>query len=851
MANDKQQNHEGIFDTSKLNIIPVEIEKEMRKSYVEYAMSVIVGRALPDVRDGLKPVHRRILYAMYEDGFTPEKEYRKCATTVGNVLGRYHPHGDASVYDALVRMAQDFSMRYPTVDGHGNFGSVDGDGAAAYRYTEARMSKLAMRMLTDIEKDTVDFMPNFDERLKEPIVLPSRFPHLLVNGSDGIAVGMATKIPPHNLTEVINGIIAVIDNPEISIDELMEYIKGPDFPTGAQIMGVSGIRAAYHTGRGKIRIRSKAVIEDFNDNRQRIVVTEIPYMVNKARLIEKIAELVHDKRVEGISDLRDESDRDGMRIVIEVKRDANATIVLNQLYKYTQLEDTFSVIMLALVNRTEPKILNLREILDNYIDFQKEVIVRRTRFDKKKAEARAHILEGLRIALDNIDEIISIIRSSYNDAKQRLIERFSFSDIQAQAILDMRLVRLQGLEREKIENEYEELMKLIAHLTEILANEQMVLDIIKEEITEIRDKFGDDRRTSIEPVADDIDIEDLIEEEDNVITMTHQGYIKRLAVDTYKSQKRGGKGIIGMQTKEEDFVDTMFVASTHAHIMFFTNTGRMYRIKAYEIPEAGRQAKGTAIVNLLQLEAGEKISAMIPIREYREGEYLLMATRNGIIKKTDIMEYKNAPKGGKIAINLDENDELIRVKLTDGNTDVFIGTHLGKMIRFSETDVRPLGRVSRGVRGITLRDGDYVVGMSATHGEGKLLIVSENGYGKKTELDEYKVQARGGQGTTSYRISDETGAIAGFNTVTPDDDIILITSEGVIIRINTEDISTLKRVTKGVRLMRLGDGVKIVSVARVQHEDENPEDSEAADNGGGEETGESDGKADITAENEE
>lgn len=851
MANDRQQNHEGIFDTSKLNIIPVEIEKEMRKSYVEYAMSVIVGRALPDVRDGLKPVHRRILYAMYEDGFTPEKEYRKCATTVGNVLGRYHPHGDASVYDALVRMAQDFSMRYPTVDGHGNFGSVDGDGAAAYRYTEARMSKLAMRMLTDIEKDTVDFMPNFDERLKEPIVLPSRFPHLLVNGSDGIAVGMATKIPPHNLTEVINGIIAVIDNPEISIDELMEYIKGPDFPTGAQIMGVSGIRAAYHTGRGKIRIRSKAVIEDFNDNRQRIVVTEIPYMVNKARLIEKIAELVHDKRVEGISDLRDESDRDGMRIVIEVKRDANATIVLNQLYKYTQLEDTFSVIMLALVNRTEPKILNLREILDNYIDFQKEVIVRRTRFDKKKAEARAHILEGLRIALDNIDEIISIIRSSYNDAKQRLIERFSFSDIQAQAILDMRLVRLQGLEREKIENEYEELMKLIAHLTEILANEQMVLDIIKEEITEIRDKFGDDRRTSIEPVADDIDIEDLIEEEDNVITMTHQGYIKRLAVDTYKSQKRGGKGIIGMQTKEEDFVDTMFVASTHAHIMFFTNTGRMYRIKAYEIPEAGRQAKGTAIVNLLQLEAGEKISAMIPIREYREGEYLLMATRNGIIKKTDIMEYKNAPKGGKIAINLDVNDELIRVKLTDGNTDVFIGTHLGKMIRFSETDVRPLGRVSRGVRGITLRDGDYVVGMSATHGEGKLLIVSENGYGKKTELDEYKVQARGGQGTTSYRISDETGAIAGFNTVTPDDDIILITSEGVIIRINTEDISTLKRVTKGVRLMRLGDGVKIVSVARVQHEDENPEDSEAADIDGRETTGENDGKADITAENEE
>ncbi len=828
MANEK---HEELFDASKLNIIPVEIEKEMRKSYIEYAMSVIVGRALPDVRDGLKPVHRRILYAMYEDNLTPEKEYRKSATTVGNVLGRYHPHGDASVYDAMVRMAQDFSMRYPTVDGHGNFGSVDGDPPAAYRYTEARMSKMAMRMLTDIEKETVDFMPNFDESRKEPIVLPSRFPHLLVNGSDGIAVGMATKIPPHNLTEIINGIIAVIDNPEITIDELMEYIPGPDFPTGAQIMGTSGIRSAYHTGRGKLRLRAKAEIEEHGEGRQRIVFTEIPYMVNKSRLIENIAKLVHEKRLEGISDLRDESDRDGMRIVVEIKRDANATIVLNQLYKFTQLEDTFSIIMLALVNRVEPKVLNLREILDEYIEFQKEVIVRRCKFDKKKAEARAHILEGLRIALDNIDEIISIIRNSYNDAKPNLMERFDFSDVQAQAILDMRLARLQGLEREKIDTEYDEIMAFIKEMEEILASEQRVLDVIKKEISEIRDKFGDERRTSIEPVADDIDLEDLIEEEDNVITMTKQGYIKRLAVDTYRSQKRGGKGIIGMQTKEEDFVNTMFVASTHAYILFFTNTGRMYRIKAYEIPEAGRQAKGTAIVNLLQLEPGEKISAMIPVREYIEGEYLVMATRNGVIKKTDIMEYENAPKGGKIAINLDEGDELINVKKTDGNSHIFIGTRMGKMIRFEENDVRTLGRVSRGVRGIMLKDDDFVVGMDIMRENSRVLVISENGYGKKTELDEYKVQARGGQGTTTYKISDDTGAVSGFGLVTDEDDVIIITSEGIIIRIDTADINTLKRVTKGVRLMRLGDGVKIVSAAAVAHEDDSadetlPENSE-------------------------
>lgn len=817
---------EEIFDPSKLKIIPVELNSEMQKSYIDYAMSVIVGRALPDVRDGLKPVHRRILYAMYEDGFTPDKAYRKCATTVGNVLGRYHPHGDAAVYDSLVRMAQDFSLRYPMVDGHGNFGSIDGDGAAAYRYTEARMSKLSMHMLTDIEKETVDFMPNFDESRQEPVVLPSKFPQLLVNGSNGIAVGMATNIPPHNLREVINGVVALIDNPEMSIDDLMEYIPAPDFPTGAQIMGVSGIRAAYHTGRGKLKVRAKAEIQPWKENRERIVVTEIPYMVNKARLIEKIAELVHDKRVEGISDLRDESDRDGLRIVIELKRDVNATIILNQLYKYTQLEDTFSVIMLALVNQTDPKILNLKEVLQYYIDFQKDVIVRRTQYDKKKAEARAHILEGLKRALDNIDEVIEIIRSSYNNAKERLIERFDFSDLQAQAILDMRLGRLAGMEREKIENEYNELIALIAHLAEILSDEHLVLEIIKEEISEIGNKFGDDRRTSIEPVADDIDIEDLIEEEDNVITMTHQGYIKRLAVDTYKTQRRGGKGIIGLQTKEEDFVSTMFISSTHAHLLFFTNTGRMYRIKAYEIPEAGRQAKGTPVVNLIPLEAGETISAMIPVREYEEGKYLTMCTRGGIIKKTDLMEYQNAPKGGKIAIKLDDGDELIRVKLTDGTQDLFVGTHNGKMIRFNESDVRNMGRVSRGVRAILLDDGDYVVGMSVFREDGKMLTVSEHGYGKKTELSEYKVQTRGGKGITTYKISDATGAVAGIKVVSPQDDIILITSEGVIIRMDTEEISTYGRVTKGVRLMRLGDGVKVVTVARVDKEEDGEDEAE-------------------------
>ncbi len=829
MANTKGRENEPMFDPSKLNIIPVDLDNEMRKSYIDYSMSVIVGRALPDVRDGLKPVHRRILYAMYEDGITPDKPYKKCATTVGNVLGRYHPHGDASVYDAMVRMAQDFSMRYPTIDGHGNFGSVDGDPAAAYRYTESRMAKLSLHMLTDIDKDTVDFMPNFDESRDEPIVLPSRFPHLLVNGSDGIAVGMATKIPPHNLGEVIDGVVALIDNPDITLDELMEYIPGPDFPTGAQIMGSAGIRAAYATGRGKLKIRAKTEIQQWKEGRERIVVTEIPYMVNKARLIEKIADLVHEKRVEGISDLRDESDRDGLRIVIELKRDVNAQIVLNQLFKYTQLEDSFSVIMLALVDRTSPKVLSLKEVLTQYLDFQKEVIVRRTKFDKKKAEARAHILEGLKKALDNIDEVISIIRNSYNDAKQRLIDRFEFTDVQAQAILDMRLARLAGMEREKIENELRDVLALIEHLTEVLGSEQMVLDIIKEEITAIKEKFGDERRTSIEPVADDIDIEDLIEEEDNVITMTHQGYIKRLPADTYKSQHRGGKGIIGMQTKEEDFVSTMFISSTHSYILFFTNTGRMFRIKAYRIPEAGRQAKGTPIVNLLELQPGETISAMIPIREYKSGLYLTMCTKNGTIKKTDIMEYQNAPKGGKLAIKLIEGDELLRVKLTDGNTDLFVGTHCGKMIRFNERDVREQGRVSQGVRAIKLDDGDYVVGMSVYREGAKMLVVSENGYGKKTELPEYKVQARGGKGCSTYKITPDTGRIAGIKVVTPEDDIALVTSDGIIIRIDSEDISTYGRVTRGVKLMRLGEGVKITSVARIEkeQEEEKSEDNES------------------------
>lgn len=815
-------------DLQNQRIISVEIDKEMKKSYIDYAMSVIVGRALPDVRDGLKPVHRRILYTMHESGLTPDKAYRKCATTVGDVLGKYHPHGDAAVYDSLVRMAQDFSLRYPLVDGHGNFGSVDGDPPAAYRYTESRMARLALEMLSDIEKDTVDFTPNYDDRLKEPTVLPSRFPNLLVNGSSGIAVGMATNIPPHNLTEIINGVIAIIDDPEITVDELCDYIKGPDFPTAGLIMGQSGIRSAYSTGRGRVTMRAKARIEPLAETRQQIIVTEIPYQVNKAKLIERIADLVKDKRIEGISDLRDESDRDGMRIVIELKRDANASVVLNNLYKYTQMQDTFSINMLALVDN-QPRVLNLRQALDYYIAHQKEVIIRRTRFDLKKAEERAHILEGLKIAIDNIDEVIEIIKASPNvsEAKLKLTERFGLTDVQAQAIVDMRLGRLTGLERDKIENEYSQVCQTIEYLKGILASEAKVYEIIKEELIQIRDKFGDERRTEIVPWAEeDIDIEDLIKEEDNVITMTHFGYIKRLPVDTYKTQRRGGRGVVGLSTREEDFVETLFIASTHSHILFFTNKGRMYKIKAYHIPEAGRHAKGTAIVNLIPVEADEHVTAMIPVRQFEPGKFLIFATKRGIVKRTDLMSYNTSRKGGINAIVLDDDDELIKVKLTDGDQHIILGTYRGMVIRFAEDQIRMTGRVSRGVRGINLQDNDHVVGMAITRDGEDLLAVTEHGYGKKTNLAEYRVQSRGGKGLNNYRISDVTGSIAGIKVVTEKDDIMLITNEGVVIRIETSDISRIGRLTKGVRLMRLDDGVTVVGIARKEHDDEDDEEAE-------------------------
>ncbi len=806
-------------EQERQNVINVGIEKEMKTSYIDYAMSVIIGRALPDVRDGLKPVHKRILYTMYEDGITAEKAYKKCATTVGDVLGSYHPHGDASVYDALVRLAQDFSMRYPLVDGQGNFGSVDGDPPAAYRYTESRMSKISMEMLRDIEKNTVDFMPNYDESKKEPTVLPSRFPNLLANGSSGIAVGMATNIPPHNLTELINGTVALIDNPDITTDGLMAHIKGPDFPTYGLILGTRGIRAAYETGRGKITMRARAEIEQMTETRQRIVVTEIPYQVNKARLIEKMAELVRDKRVEGISDLRDESDRDGMRVVIELKRDANASVVLNQLYKYTQLQETFSINMLAIVDQ-KPKVLSLKQMLEEYLKFQEEVVTRRTQYDLDKALARIHILEGFRIALDDIDRVINIIRSSYDNAKENLMEQIGLSDLQAQAILDMRLARLAGIEREKIEDEYNELMKNVAYYKQILSDEELLCSIIKDELIEVRDKFGDERRTELVPAVDDIDLEDLIEEEETVITLTHFGYIKRQPTDTYRSQKRGGKGIMGLSTREEDFVETLFVASTHDHILFFTNKGRMYHLKGYEIPESGRHAKGTAIVNLLPVESEEKITAMIPVSDFEDGKYLLMATRCGIIKKTPLVQYGSMRKGGLNAITLDETDELIRVKLTDGNNEIVIGTQQGMAIRFEETDVRPMGRTAHGVRGIHLRGGDYVIGMSTIREDSDLLAVTENGYGKRTDFSEYRVQTRGGFGISTYKITDKTGALVGIRAVTDLDDIMLITDEGTIIRMAASDISKYKRATQGVRLMRLDDGVKVVSMARTEQEEE-------------------------------
>lgn len=801
-------------------IIERDIETEMKTSYIDYAMSVIVSRALPDVRDGLKPVHRRILYAMYEDGITSDKPYRKCANTVGSVLGRYHPHGDASVYDAMVRMAQDFSLRYRLIDGHGNFGSIDGDGAAAMRYTEARMAKIAETMLTDIEKNTVDFMPNYDDRLQEPTVLPSKIPTLLINGSSGIAVGMATNIPPHNLTEVINGIIKIIDEDNVTDEELLSIIKGPDFPTEGIIIGREGIKEAYLTGRGKITVRAEAEIEETSNNRQRIIVNSLPYQVNKAKLVENIASLVREKRLEGISDLRDESDRiDRVRIVIELKRDANAQVVLNQLYKNTQMQDTFGIIMLALVNG-EPKILTLRQCLDYYIDHRKTVILRRTQFDLDKALARAHILEGLKIALDNIDEVINIIRNSYDDAKERLMKRFGLSDIQAQAILDMRLKTLSGLQREKIDEEYNELMKLIEYYREVLSSERLVFDIIKKELTEIKEKYGDERKTKIAAAEGEIDVEDLIKEEQSVITLTHFGYIKRMPVDTYKSQKRGGKGITGIATREEDFVKQIFTASTHDIILFFSNKGKLYRLKGYEVPEAGRTAKGTAIVNLLSLDPGEKISAVIPINNFSEGKYFLMGTKNGLIKKTALTEYNSARKTGLLAITLKDDDELIDVRLTDGEDNVVMVTKKGMSITFDEKDVRPVGRTAQGVIGIRLDEDDSVIGMESiiSNIKGTLLAITENGFGKRTELEEYRVQNRGGRGVITYKVTPKTGDIVGIRIATDEEDVMLITDNGTIIRLNVKDISILGRATQGVTLMRTNEG-KVVSIEKISLEE--------------------------------
>ena len=811
-------NHDG-------KIIERDIENEMKTAYISYAMSVIVQRALPDVRDGLKPVHRRILYAMHEDGITSDKPYRKCANTVGSVLGRYHPHGDSSVYDAMVRMAQDFSLRYMLIDGHGNFGSIDGDGAAAMRYTEARMSKIAEYMLTDIEKNTVDFMPNYDDRLQEPTVLPSKIPQLLINGSSGIAVGMATNIPPHNLTEVCDGLIRIIENPNTTDEELMSIIKGPDFPTGGMILGKDGIKEAYRTGKGKIVVRAEAEIEEMANNKQRIIVTSLPYQVNKARLIENISKLVREKRIEGTSELRDESDRnDRVRIVIELKRDARAQVVLNQLYKNTQMQDTFGAILLALVDG-EPKILTLRQCLDYYIDHRKTVILRRTKFELDKALARAHILEGLRIAIDNIDEVISIIRSSYDDAKERLIERFGLTDIQAQAILDMRLKTLSGLQREKIEEEYKQLMELIAHLREILNNEQLVYDIIKEDLEEVKTKFGDERLTKIKPAEGDIEEEDLIKEEQTIVALTHFGYIKRMPADTYKSQRRGGKGITGISTRADDFVTEIFTASTHDTILFFSNKGKLYRLRGYEIPEAGRTAKGTAIVNLLSLDPGEKITAVIPISNFAEGKYLLMATQKGFIKKTALTEYNSARKTGLQAITLKEEDELIAVRLTDGQDNVVLVTEDGMSITFSEQDVRPMGRTAQGVIGIKLGDGDKVIGMESIidGANATLLAITEHGFGKRTDLDEYRVQNRGGRGVITYKVTQKTGKLVGIRVTDDSNDIMMITDTGTIIRISVKDVSVLGRSTQGVTLMRTNDGGKVVSIELVEPEETNEE----------------------------
>jgi len=810
-------------------ILPIEISEELKKSFIDYSMSVIVSRALPDVRDGLKPVQRRIIYTMHDLGMTPNKPYSKSARLVGDCMGKFHPHGDSSIYDAVVRMAQDFSYRYPLIDGHGNFGSVDGDPAAAMRYTEARMAKITQYMLADIDKDTVDFQPNYDERLEEPKVLPSKLPNLLVNGSSGIAVGMATNIPPHNLNEVIDGIIAQIDNPEIEIRDLMKYIKGPDFPTGATIMGTEGIISAYKTGKGNFKIRAKAHIEEMEKSgKMRIVVTEIPYMVNKARLVERIAELVRDKKIDGITDLRDESDRSGMRIVIELRRDVNPQVILNQLYKHTQMEEGYGVNLLALVNG-EPKVLNLKQIIHYFIKHQEDVIIRRTRFELNKAEAEAHILEGLRIALDYIDEVINIIRTSEDEenAKENLMARFGLSDKQAQAIVDMRLKRLTGLEREKIEEQYQKILETIAYLKAVLDSEKMVLDIIKQELQELKEKFGDERRTEISFETTDMDIEDLIADEEVVITMSHKGYIKRMPLNTYKSQRRGGKGVHGMTTREEDFVEQIFTTTTHKYILFFTTRGKVYRLKAHEIPEAARTAKGTAIVNLLNINPNEeKITAVLSLREYDEQSYLFMATKNGIVKKTLLKEYNSSRKDGLIAISLNAEDELIGVQLTKPNDQIIMATRNGLCIRFWESDVREMGRTAHGVKGITLESGDRVVSMDVIHEEEaedhNILSMTENGFSKRTDLSEYRVQGRSGKGIIAAKLNDKTGKLVGLKVVRPDDDIMIITEDVIINRQEVAGISKQGRTAQGVMAMRTGDS-KVVAIAIVNSKEENGE----------------------------
>ena len=834
MAHKKDYKPEDIMFPEQ-RIVQSELVHEMKSSYIDYAMSVIVGRALPDVRDGLKPVHRRILYAMYEDGLTSDKPFKKSATCVGDVLGRYHPHGDASVYDAMVRLAQDFSMRYPLVDGHGNFGSVDGDPPAAYRYTEARMSKLCNEMLRDIDKDTVAWDPNFDESRKEPRVLPSRFPNLLVNGSSGIAVGMATNIPPHNLTEVINACVCILENPEAELADLMEYIKGPDFPTRGIIMGRSGIRAAYATGRGKITVRARTEFEEFGQNRERIIVTELPYQVNKRQLIAAMAEQVRDKRLEGISDIRDETDRNGMRVVIELKKDANPQVVLNRLFAQTQMQTTFGVTMLALVNnQQQPKILSLRHMLDEYLAFQEEIITRRTQFDLKKALDRQHVLQGLLIAEDNIDEVIRTIRESYDNAKERLMERFSLSEIQAQVVLDMQLKRLQGLEREKLEAEYEELEKRIEYYRELLANEEMLKGVLKDELIAIRDKYGDDRLTEIQDVEDEIDIEDLIEEEQCVFTLSHAGYCKRVPASTYRSQKRGGRGVTGMTTKEEDFVEGVFTASTHDYILFFTNLGKVHRRKGYQIPEAGRTAKGTNLVNILPFEPGEKVTAGITVHEFDE-DYLVFVTKNGTVKRLELASLNTARKAGIRALTLSEGDELIAVMKTDGKQDIMLASADGMAICFNENDVRVMGRDAAGVRGMALDAGDSIVGAGIAAKGKQLLSVTEYGYGKRTDIEEYmrlgddgvrRPQQRGGKGLKNYNITAKTGRIAGVAIVDDEDDVMLIENGGVLIRMAAADINVYKRDTQGVILMRVEQGNRVISIEPLAREEDAAADAE-------------------------